>query len=194
MLRILCRNKIMQLLVQLALRVPIHILICFIHLIFILLICKQRQWASLLLLQKQKGKYQIEGIVSGALYSNYQRERLEKAAEKIGLKVFSPLWHIDQEQEVRQLIREGFEIVLSSVAAEGLDKSWLGRVLTEKDVDRLVALQKKVGLNVAGEGGEYESLVLSCPLFKKIIVIEESEILIENQNIAKLVVKKAKIL
>ncbi|HIH58787.1 MAG TPA: diphthine--ammonia ligase [Nanoarchaeota archaeon] len=145
-------------------------------------------------LKEAKEKYQIEGIVSGALYSNYQRERLEKAAEKIGLKVFSPLWHIDQEQEVRQLIREGFEIVLSSVAAEGLDKSWLGRVLTEKDVDRLVALQKKVGLNVAGEGGEYESLVLSCPLFKKIIVIEESEILIENQNIAKLVVKKAKIL
>jgi asparagine synthase (glutamine-hydrolysing) len=138
-------------------------------------------------LKEAKEKYKIEGIVSGALYSSYQRERLEKAAEKFGLKVFSPLWHIDQEQEVRQLLREGFEIVLSSVAAEGLDKSWLGRVLTEKDVDRLVVLHKKYGLNISGEGGEYESLVLYCPLFKKKIIIEEFEVVEEDKKVPSMI-------
>lgn len=144
-------------------------------------------------LEEAKEKYHIEGIVSGALYSSYQRERLEKAAEKFGLKVFSPLWHIDQEQEVRQLIREGFVIILSSVSAEGLDKSWLGRVLTDKDVDRLVVLHKKFGLNIAFEGGEAESFVLWCPLFTKHILIEKAILLEEDHHTAKYIVEKARL-
>lgn len=142
-------------------------------------------------LREAKKAYKIEGIVSGALYSTYQRERLESVAEKVGLKVFSPLWHMDQEQEIRQLLREKFEIVLSSIAAEGLDKSWLGKVLTEKDVDRLVILHKKYGLNIAFEGGEAESLVLSCPLFRRKIHILSSYIEEENTNTARLIVTKA---
>ncbi|MDP3728260.1 MAG: diphthine--ammonia ligase [bacterium] len=142
-------------------------------------------------LQEAKEKYKIEGIISGAIFSQYQRERLEKVADKVGLKVFSPLWHMDQEQEIRQLIREGFEVILSSIAAEGLDKSWLGRVLTEKDVDKLVLLHKKHGLNIAFEGGEAESLVLWCPLFKKKIKIISSEIIEEKVHTARLFVTKA---
>ncbi len=144
-------------------------------------------------LKKAQKKYHIEGVVSGALYSQYQRERIEKVAEKLGLKVFAPLWHKDQEQELRELLSLGFSFVLSSVAAEGLNKSWLGRVLTLQDVDKLVALQKKVGLNVAGEGGEYESFVLDCPLFHQKIKILSSEITVESENCAFLHVTKAKL-
>jgi len=133
-------------------------------------------------LQKAKEKHGIQGVVSGALYSNYQRERIEKAADEVGLKLFSPLWHMDQEQELRNLLKEGFEVILVSVAAEGLDKSWLGRKLTQKDVDRLVALHRKNGINIAGEGGEYESLVLDCPLFNKHIDIKDFVIQLEKHN------------
>ena len=132
-------------------------------------------------LVQAKKQYHIEGVVSGALYSQYQRERIEKVAEKLGLKVFAPLWHKDQEQELRELLALGFSFIFSSVAAEGLDKSWLGRVLTEKDVEKLVVLQKKVGLNPGGEGGEYESLVLDCPLFQKKIKILSSKITVESE-------------
>ena len=142
-------------------------------------------------IQHAKEEYGIEGIITGALYSNYQRERIEKVAESLGLKVFSPLWHIDQEYELRELLRKGFSIVLSSIAADGLNASWLGREITEKDVDKLVALHKKIGFNVAGEGGEYESLVLDCPLFQKKIMLKEKEIREENKYTAQLLVHKA---
>lgn len=127
-------------------------------------------------LEEAKSKYGIEGIVSGALFSNYQRSRIEKIGDELGLKLFSPLWHMDQEQELRQLLREGFDIIFVSVAAEGLDESWLGRRITEKDVDTLAALNKKYGINIAGEGGEYESLVLDCPMFRKGIVIQQQSL------------------
>ncbi|HLC46834.1 MAG TPA: diphthine--ammonia ligase [Candidatus Nanoarchaeia archaeon] len=142
-------------------------------------------------LRKAKKKHKIEGVITGALYSSYQRERIEKVCDKLGLKVFSPLWHIDQEQELRSLLRQGFKIVISSIAAEGLDKGWLGRPLAQEDVDKLVLLKKEYGINVAGEGGEYESLVLDCPLFRKRIEIINAEIIEEKENVCRWVVKKA---
>ncbi len=123
-----------------------------------------------------KKQFGIEGIVSGALFSNYQRNRIERIGDELGLKLFSPLWHMDQEQELRQLLREGFEIIFVSVAAEGLDSSWLGRKITQKDVDELAKLNKKYGINIAGEGGEYESLVLDCPMFGERIQVLSSQI------------------
>ncbi|MDI6738610.1 MAG: diphthine--ammonia ligase [Nanoarchaeota archaeon] len=138
-----------------------------------------------------KEKYLIEGIITGAMYSEYQSERIQKIAGKLELKAFSPLWHKSQEEELRELIREGFEFILTAVAADGLDKSWLGKTITEKDVDKLVELNKKTSLNIAGEGGEFESLVLNAPFFKKRIVIEKSRIEMESSCVGRLVIEKA---
>lgn len=135
-------------------------------------------------------EFKIEGVVTGALFSDYQRERIEKICDKLGLKVFNPLWHKDQEEEMRALIKERFKIIFTSIAAEGLDKSWLGREITSKDVDKLVKIK---GINVAGEGGEFESLVLDCPLFKKKLEIIDSEVVEEGENVAKLIIKKVEL-
>lgn len=145
-------------------------------------------------LKEAKKKYQLDGIITGALYSTYQRDRIEKIADKLQLKVFNPLWHINQELEMRNLLDENFQVILSSIAAYGLNKDWLGKILNNKDVDKLVELKNKIGINVAGEGGEFESLVIDAPFFKKKIVIEESEILVEDENIANFIIKKAKLI
>ena len=141
-------------------------------------------------LQKAKEAFNIDGIITGALFSNYQRERIEKVADSLGLKVFSPLWHIDQETEIREIINQGFKFIITKVAAEGLDKTWLSKVITNQDVDKLLKLNQKAGLNIAFEGGEAETLVLDCPLFKKQIKIEQSEIK-KDGIVATLIIKKA---
>ena len=112
-------------------------------------------------------------MVVGALFSTYQRDRVQRTAEKLGLKVFTPLWHKDQETLLKELIFNNFEVIISSIASDGLDESWLGRRLDEKMIRQLVELNKKFGVNVAFEGGEAETLVLDCPLFKKIISIND---------------------
>jgi asparagine synthase (glutamine-hydrolysing) len=75
--------------------------------------------------------------------------------------------------------------------AEGLNKSWLNRTMNEKDIDSLVKLDEKIGFNVAGEGGEFETLMTDGPIFKKAIKITEAEIEEESQIIATLKIKKA---
>ncbi|MFX1511697.1 MAG: diphthine--ammonia ligase, partial [Promethearchaeota archaeon] len=136
-------------------------------------------------------EYQIEGIITGALYSNYQRTRIEQVCDSLDLKVFSPLWHTDQEREMRQLVNAGFEFIFSSIASMGLEKSWLGKIITHEEIDKLVILNEKYGLNISGEGGEYESLVLFGPGFSHRIIIDEFEMEVEDSITAKLKVKKA---
>ncbi|MFH1377042.1 MAG: diphthine--ammonia ligase [Candidatus Woesearchaeota archaeon] len=144
-------------------------------------------------IKKAKEEYNLDGIITGALYSDYQRERIEKIAEKLNLKVISPLWHKNQEKYMRELIENKFEIIFSSVAADGLDKSWLGRIITNEDIDKLVELNKKNGLNIALEGGEAESFVLNCPLFKKRLKILKSRVVEENKSVAKLIIDEVKL-
>lgn len=145
------------------------------------------------LLSKAKEKYAIEGVITGALFSTYQRDRIEKICDEIGLKIFSPLWHKPQEQEMQELLQQKFSFLFTAIAAEGLDEGWLGRPITEKDLEKLKTLHKKNYLNIAGEGGEFESLVLDCPLFKKKLILTKTEKVMENGCTGKLVIKDAEL-
>jgi ABC transporter with metal-binding/Fe-S-binding domain ATP-binding protein len=117
-------------------------------------------------LRQLKKFYGIEGIVSGAITSEYQRTRLDNICESLGLKSFAPLWHKNQQQLVKEQIESGFETIVTSCNALGLDSEWLGRKLGAKELEELVKLNKRYGLNVALEGGEAETLVLWAPMFK----------------------------
>ena len=142
-------------------------------------------------LGEAKAKFNVGGIVTGAVASVYQRDRIEKICDKLGLKVFSPLWHKEQSLEVQELLQFGFTFVLSAVAADGFDHSWLGRTITPEDLKKLLILHKKLGINVNGEGGEYESLVLDCPLYSKRVVIDELSVIEDGKYTARIVIDKA---
>ena len=145
-------------------------------------------------LEKAKERYHVEGVVTGALFSNYQRERIEKIADELSLKIFSPLWHINQETEMREIIDEGFSVIFTKVAADGLNKQWLNKIITKEDIDKLAKLNEKIGMNVAGEGGEFESLVIDGPIFDKRINISDYEVDEENKCTATLIIKSAELI
>lgn len=140
-----------------------------------------------------KENFQIDGIVTGALFSTYQRDRIERICDELGLKVFSPLWHKNQAEELRELIDLNFEVILSSIAADGFDKKWVGRKIDYKMLEDLKKLKDTIGNNVAFEGGEAESLVLDCPLFLKKIKIIESIVEMESEYCGKLIIKSAEL-
>jgi asparagine synthase (glutamine-hydrolysing) len=123
-----------------------------------------------------KKKYKIEGIVTGAVESVYQVSRIQKICEALGLEVFNPLWQKNQIELLNELIENKFEVILVAVAAEGFDTSWLGRKIDKKFVEDVKVLNKKYGINPAFEGGEAESFVLNCPLFKKRLKIVKSRV------------------
>jgi ABC transporter with metal-binding/Fe-S-binding domain ATP-binding protein len=125
-------------------------------------------------LARAKKGFGIEELYTGALASVYQKSRVERICKDLGLVCVSPLWGVDPETHLRQLVRDKFIVMVVSVSALGLDQKWLGRILDDKSIDDLVALGKKFKFHVGLEGGEGETFVLDCPLFRKRIEVQES--------------------
>lgn len=117
----------------------------------------------------------IDGVVSGAIASEYQRTRIEKICHDLDIKSFTPLWHKNQYYLLKEMIEAGFRIIIVAVAAEGLGREWLGREIDKDCLNDLLKIHEKCGINVSGEGGEYETLVTDCPLYKKNLLIEKVE-------------------
>lgn len=109
----------------------------------------------------------VEAIYTGALYSVYQKSRIEKLGSEVGLEIISPYWHVDELEYMRKIVSLGFKIMICGVAAWGLDESWLGRIIDDETIDELVKLNEKYHVDIAFEGGEAETLAIDGPIFKK---------------------------
>ena len=114
-------------------------------------------------LEKAKEEFGVEGVIAGAIESSYQRDRVDKVAEEVGLKVFTPLWQFDQKQYMHWLVRNGFDVEITDVAARGLEESWEGKILDKENIEELLSLAEEYRFHPAGEGGEYETKVVGFP-------------------------------
>ena len=117
----------------------------------------------------------IDGVISGAIASEYQRTRIERVCDELGIKSFTPLWNKKPEILLRDQLHAGFQSIIVGVFANGFDDTWLGKSITAETIQQLLEHQKRFGINVAGEGGEFETLVLDGPIFTKRLVIDETE-------------------
>lgn len=129
-----------------------------------------------------KSSYNVEGIVHGTISSRFQNEIFSKVCARQGLKNVTPLWSVHPYNYLHTLIDNHFHIKIVSVSAMGLDRSWLGTDLDRKSIDKLDLLSKRYGINLSFEGGEAETLTLDCPIFKKRLSIEKSNIKWDGQR------------
>jgi diphthine-ammonia ligase len=132
----------------------------------------------------------IEGVVSGAILSNYQKERIDRICRELGLKSIAPLWHNDPMNLLKEMISLDFEAIIVGVYAYGFDESWLGRRIDSATISDLARLNKEYQVSLVGEGGEYETLVLDASFFTKRIRLLEVERVWEDYR-GHLLVKKA---
>lgn len=135
----------------------------------------------------------IEGVVSGAVASQYQKQRIEKVCREIGLNSIAPLWKEASIKLLEELVDLEFKAIITGVYARGFNENWLGRQIDTDTIDALIDLNRKHHISLIGEGGEYETLVLDAPFFKKKIDLVETKIIWEGQS-GWLRVKKARLI
>ena len=136
------------------------------------------------LLQKVKESYpDIEGVCSGAILSNYQRVRVENVCSRLNLTPLSYLWRIgSQQQLLESMLSDGVDAVLVKTAAPGLHpRKHLNRSLSSL-YGYFEKLKDKFDFHMCGEGGEYETLMLDCPLYKKKLVLDDVDIVYPDDN------------
>ena len=107
-------------------------------------------------------------VVVGAIASSYQWARVLRVADRLGRRVYAPLWRVDPGRVVREEISAGLDIRLVHLSADPLTPDLLGRRLDAALLEELERRSRSVRpLNVAGEGGEYETLVVDAPFFRQ---------------------------
>ena len=144
------------------------------------------------LIKNAKAKFSIEGIVTGALASTYQSTRIQKICNELGLWCFNPLWQLPQEKLLEKLGEYQIHSIITGIAAEPFDDSWLGKRIDSSTVKELLSLSREYRINPAGEGGEFESLVIDAPMFEKEIRIISSKIHYSNYS-GRLEIQEAKL-
>jgi diphthine-ammonia ligase len=143
-------------------------------------------------LKKLLASLDVDGVVTGAIQSTYQKQRIDRLCDELGIESVAPLWHQDPHELMKELINLKFKVIIIGVYAYGLDQTWLGKEITSESLEKLVELNEKYQISLVGEGGEYESLVLDAPIFKKRIEIIKAEASYEN-NSGVLTIKEARL-
>jgi diphthine-ammonia ligase len=121
------------------------------------------------MLQRFKGEG-ITGGVFGDIDFNAHREWIDGVCAETGMTAYLPLWLEDQRRLMLEFIDAGFVAVVVAVKSEFLGPETLGKKIDRQFLDSL-------GKNITpcGEAGEYHSLVIDGPFFKKCLAITASE-------------------
>ena len=128
-----------------------------------------------ILLKKAKQDFQIDGLVHGGISSEFQKKRFENICKENNLNILTPLWKTNPKEYMNEIISSGFQFILTSVSSDGLDETWLGKIISSDDVSLLNNLSSKYGFNLNFEGGEAETFVMDCPLYSHPIKIKKSK-------------------
>ena len=130
-------------------------------------------------------------VVAGAIESSYQWARLLEVAGRAGRPVYTPLWRKDPGRVVREEIAAGLDIRLVHLAAEPLGPELLGRPVDLAllgEIARRSATVRRTHL--AGEGGEYETVVLDAPFFAARLEVDAAERVV-SPSTSQWVIRKA---
>jgi ABC transporter with metal-binding/Fe-S-binding domain ATP-binding protein len=126
-------------------------------------------------LEEGLGALEIEGVIAGAVGSVYQAERVKTITDRLGLALFTPLWHMDPETLLHEVARR-MDAMIVVTAAEGLDAGFLGARFNDDLIRRLKRISATRRIHLAGEGGEYESLTLNAPFYSRPVTYTTTEI------------------
>ncbi|KFQ54566.1 Diphthine--ammonia ligase, partial [Nestor notabilis] len=130
------------------------------------------------LMKLVKDKEGVEGVSVGAILSDYQRVRVEDVCRRLNLQPLAYLWRQNQETLLKEMISSNIQAII----IKGLDPDkHLGKTL-DQVAPHLLELSEKYGVHVCGEGGEYETFTLDCPLFKKKIVVDSAEVVVHSAD------------
>lgn len=121
-----------------------------------------------------KSLYDIDGVVSGGIASRFQKDAFERVCARLRLQSIAPLWGVEPEKYLGELLARKFEVIIVGVSAMGLEKEWLGKKIDTGSLEKLILLSKKYGFNLAFEGGEAETLVTDCPLYERKLRIKDA--------------------
>lgn len=126
-------------------------------------------------LKEVVGEQNATHLVTGDLWHPYTSGVGDMLAGALGVELVRPAREKcqkleDGERFVREVIKTGIKAIVVSVRKGDLPKSVVGKVIDSQFTQDL----REKGIDAAGEGGEYQSLVTDAPIMNQRIVIDDA--------------------
>jgi diphthine-ammonia ligase len=141
-------------------------------------------------LKRALASLSIDAVVSGAIFSQYQKERIDGICKELGIKHVAPLWHENPLSLLKEMLQLKIKAIFVGAYAHGFTQDWLGREIDASAMHDLIDLNRRFEVSIVGEGGEYETLVLDAPFLNKKIKLIDTEKIWQGAS-GYLLVKKA---
>ncbi len=139
-------------------------------------------------------KNKVDAVVLGGVgLQQTQLRTLQKALMPLKIEVFASHAGFDHEEIVEKMIKKGYDIRITQVASEGLGEEWLGKQINKSSFEDLKKRSQKYGFHIGFEGGYADTFVCDGPIFKKRVIIEESEKVMEDKYSGHLLVRKLRL-
>jgi diphthine-ammonia ligase len=117
----------------------------------------------------------VGGVVFGDIYLQEHRDWVERVCGELGIEASEPLWGKNPEDVLSSFIDASFEAVVVSAQSKLINEDWIGHLVNKNFIGYL----KDRNIDICGENGEYHTLVIDGPIFKRPIQ------LIENKTIGR---------
>lgn len=113
----------------------------------------------------------VKGMIFGNIYLQDHKDWVERVCGELGIEAVEPLWGKNPEEILSSFIDAGFEAVIVSAQSKLIDRDWIGH-LVDRD---FITYLKDRNIDVCGENGEYHTLVINGPIFKRRLQLIESK-------------------
>lgn len=125
-----------------------------------------------------QNQYGIETLITGDIdeienHGNWIEERSQKS----GMHVHNPLWKKNRKELLNELIHLNFSVIFTLVKKPFFNANWVGRKIDLEVVREL----EKLEVDLCGENGEYHTMVLNAPFFRKEISRQSFQVKEEDQ-------------
>jgi diphthine-ammonia ligase len=129
---------------------------------------------------QQFNKEGIEVGVFGDIDFEPHREWNERVCKPAGITAQLPLWQEDQTKLLEEFLAAGFKSVVIAVKADLMGQEFLGRIIDKQFIEDIAKLNK--GITPCGEAGEFHSLVVDGPIFKKRLELTKTEVVTRQEH------------
>jgi uncharacterized protein (TIGR00290 family) len=136
----------------------------------------EQEFSKVLLELKEQG---VTDGIFGDIDLDEHRLWVERVCQEYGITPHLPLWAQDQSALLREFIDSGFKALIVAVDASVMGEEWLGRVV---DANLVVDLEKAGNITPCGEAGEYHTLVIGGPIFKKDLEVSTAERIMRDNH------------
>ena len=114
----------------------------------------------------------ISGMVVGYTHEDYQRRLLKRISAKHGIALVESLFGLSSRATLLKMVDAGFKAMITEVSTHTISERWLGRLVDKRFIRYLSSLRR---VDFCGDYGEYHTVILDGPVFKKRIEIQGAD-------------------